>query len=184
MKDRLKKLRKTLGLTQQEFADRIGINRGNVATYETREGNPGASVITLICREFNVNETWLRTGEGEMFNKTLDSIVDQLATEFGLDGFLQSVVSEYLKLDKKQRNTVQNFIFNIVSEIPSDLIPAPAEQAADQEAPARKTVPRGYSSMEELEREVEQEVEQYRQQRLSEKLRELQASSANGSGEG
>ena len=67
MKDRIKELRKTLGLTQQEFADRIGINRGNVATYETREGNPGASVIALICREFNVNETWLRTGEGEIF---------------------------------------------------------------------------------------------------------------------
>lgn len=67
MKRRIKELRKTLGLTQQEFADRLGISRGNIATYETREGNPGNSVINLICREFSVNEVWLRTGDGEMF---------------------------------------------------------------------------------------------------------------------
>ena len=67
LKDRIKKLRKVLDLTQQEFANRLGISRGNIATYETREGSPGSSVISLICREFNVSEKWLRTGEGEMF---------------------------------------------------------------------------------------------------------------------
>lgn len=67
MKERIKKLRKALDLTQQEFADRLGISRGNIATYETRDGSPGSSVISLICREFNVSESWLRTGEGEMF---------------------------------------------------------------------------------------------------------------------
>ena len=66
---RIKKLRKVLDLTQQAFADRLGISRGNIATYETREGSPGNSVIALICREFGVNEAWLRTGEGEMFIK-------------------------------------------------------------------------------------------------------------------
>ena len=79
MKERLKKLRKALDLTQQEFADRIGISRGNIATHETRDGSPGNSVINLICREFNVNETWLRTGAGEMFveapSDTLDALV-------------------------------------------------------------------------------------------------------------
>lgn len=66
---RIKKLRKVLDLTQQAFADRLGISRGNIATYETREGSPGNSVIALICREFGVNEAWLRTGDGEMFIK-------------------------------------------------------------------------------------------------------------------
>lgn len=67
MGERLKELRKALGITQQEFADKIGVVRGNIATYETRKSNPGDAVIALICREFNVNETWLRTGEGDMF---------------------------------------------------------------------------------------------------------------------
>lgn len=64
---RLKELRKALHLTQQDFAFRLGISRNNIATYEIGKSRPGDAVVALICREFNVNETWLRTGEGEMF---------------------------------------------------------------------------------------------------------------------
>lgn len=67
MGERIKQLRKSLRLTQQELADRLQISRSNIATYETGKSNIGEAVIKLICREFNVNETWLRTGEGEMF---------------------------------------------------------------------------------------------------------------------
>ena len=67
MNERIKKLRKILGLTQQEFANRIGIKRNTVATYESGRNEPIDAVIALICREFNVNEQWLRTGEGEIF---------------------------------------------------------------------------------------------------------------------
>ena len=66
MQNRIKQIRKATGLTQQEFADRLGISRSNIATYETREGNISDATIKLICREFRINETWLRTGEGEM----------------------------------------------------------------------------------------------------------------------
>ena len=67
MNERLKKLRKTLDLTQQEFADRIGIARGNIGAYEVGKNAPSDAVISLICREFNVNEDWLRAGTGDMF---------------------------------------------------------------------------------------------------------------------
>lgn len=67
MNERIKKLRKALGLTQQEFADKISISRGALATYEVGRNEPIDAVISLICREFNVSEDWLRTGEGEMF---------------------------------------------------------------------------------------------------------------------
>lgn len=67
MNERLKKLRKALDLTQQEFADRIGTKRNTIAKYETDTNVPSAAVISLICREFNVNEEWLRDGTGEMF---------------------------------------------------------------------------------------------------------------------
>ena len=65
--ERIKKLRKSLGLTQQEFSDRIKVKRNTVATYEMGRSMPSDAAISLICREFNVNETWLRTGEGDMF---------------------------------------------------------------------------------------------------------------------
>lgn len=68
--ERLKKLRKTLDLTQQEFAAKIGSKRNTIAKYETNTNVPSAAVISLICREFNVNEEWLRTGEGDMFLPT------------------------------------------------------------------------------------------------------------------
>ena len=64
--NRFKILRNNLGLTQQEFADRLCIKRGAVANYEIGRNVPSDSVIALICREFNVSEAWLRHGEGEM----------------------------------------------------------------------------------------------------------------------
>lgn len=71
MNERLKKLRKALDLTQQEFADKIGIARGNIGSYEVGKNAISNAVISLICKtDFptgRVNENWLRTGEGEMF---------------------------------------------------------------------------------------------------------------------
>lgn len=69
MKERIKQLRSTLNKTQQQFANQLKISRNNVACYETGKNTPSDAVVSLICREFNVNETWLRTGEGEMFVK-------------------------------------------------------------------------------------------------------------------
>lgn len=66
MKERLVTLRKSLGFSQQEFADKLNIKRGTIANYECGRNEPIDAVINLICREFNVNEKWLRSGEGEM----------------------------------------------------------------------------------------------------------------------
>lgn len=77
IKDRIKTLRKALGLTQQEFADKIGIKRGAVANYELGRNEPIDAVLSLICREFHVDENWLRTGEGEMFVRL--SLEEELA---------------------------------------------------------------------------------------------------------
>jgi transcriptional regulator with XRE-family HTH domain len=65
VKDRIKQLRKELGLTQQEFADKLGVKRNTVAMYEMGKTTPSEAVIISICREFNVNEEWLREGIGE-----------------------------------------------------------------------------------------------------------------------
>ena len=80
MNERIKKLRKALDLTQQEFADRIGVKRNTIATYEIGRNTPLDAVITSICKTYNVSETWLRTGEGEMFVQ--QSADDELAQVF------------------------------------------------------------------------------------------------------
>lgn len=66
---RTKELRKALGLTQQEFADRLGIKRATVSKYDIDATDPSDAVISLICREFNVREAWLRDGTGEMLEQ-------------------------------------------------------------------------------------------------------------------
>ncbi len=69
MHERIKELRNTLHLTQQQFADKLSIKRNTVATYEMGRSKPLDSAISLICNVFDVNEQWLRTGEGDMFIK-------------------------------------------------------------------------------------------------------------------
>ena len=59
-------------MTQQEFADSIGIKRSTMATYESGRNEPIDAVISLICRQHGVNEKWLRSGEGEMFEELTD----------------------------------------------------------------------------------------------------------------
>lgn len=81
MQRRIKQLRKSLGLTQQKFADALGVKPNTISQYESGRNEPIDAVISLICREFNVNETWLRTGEGEMFLQL--SRQEELAAFFG-----------------------------------------------------------------------------------------------------
>lgn len=67
MNSRIKMIRERVDLTQDAFGKRIGSARNTIANYENGNRTPSNAVITSICREFNVNETWLRTGTGEMF---------------------------------------------------------------------------------------------------------------------
>lgn len=67
MNERIRKLRKHLDLTQREFGERLGIKGTTIANYELGRNEPLDAVLSLICREFNVNEEWLRNGTGEMF---------------------------------------------------------------------------------------------------------------------
>lgn len=91
MKDRIRDLRKALQMTQQEFAAKIGASRNSIASYETGARVPLDSVLTLISRTFNVNETWLRTGEGAMFNQvTRDERVAEFVGE-ALNGKSDSI---------------------------------------------------------------------------------------------
>lgn len=69
MHNRLKELRTQLKMTQNEFANKLGTGRNNIAKYETGVNEPSNAVVSLICRQFDVNEEWLRTGKGDMYVK-------------------------------------------------------------------------------------------------------------------
>lgn len=94
LKDRLKQLRKTLGLTQQAFADKLGVKRNTVGQWECGINPLTDQTIFSICREFDVNKEWLRTGKGEMF--VIRSDEEEIAA------FLGDVLSEEGETYKKQ----------------------------------------------------------------------------------
>lgn len=117
MNERLKKLRKALDLTQQEFADRIGIKRNSFANYETGRNTPIDAIIVSICKEFNVNENWLRTGEGEMFielsySDEIAQFVGQLMKEED-DSFKKRLISGLATLDENGWKVLEDFLDSI-----------------------------------------------------------------------
>lgn len=69
MKERIRKLRKELGLNQTDFGSKIGVKQGTIAGYENGSRQPIDAVISAICKEWNVSENWLRNGTGEMHDK-------------------------------------------------------------------------------------------------------------------
>lgn len=120
MEERIKQLRKHLDLTQQEFADRIGIKRNTIANYESGRNEPIDSVISLICREFNVNEGWLRKGEGEMFAPAPTSALEALAQERGLTRREYIVLEKLLLLRPEVRHELIDCLVGIAAAINSE----------------------------------------------------------------
>lgn len=68
MNERVKQLREALGLSQEALGARVGVTRGSISRLESGTNNVTPAMVISLCREFNVNEEWLRHGTGEMFN--------------------------------------------------------------------------------------------------------------------
>ncbi len=99
LNERIKKLRKVLDLTQQEFGEKLGIKRNTIATYESGRNEPIDAVVSLMCKEFNVNEEWLRNGTGEMFRAEPTDELDALSVRYGLKH------KDYVFIEKLLKNT-------------------------------------------------------------------------------
>lgn len=115
MNNRLKQLRNELGLTLEKFGEHLGVTKTTISRLEKGERNVTEQMFVSICREFNVNELWLRTGKGEMFNSVPNSTMEQLRNEFHLDDFSFNLVYEYLKLPEEKRNVVRELFQNAIT---------------------------------------------------------------------
>lgn len=113
MKDRIRQLRKNLGLNQTDFGERIGIKQGTVTGYETGSRTPTDAVILSICREFDVNEEWLRTGVGEMFIEfPEEDEYFKAATMISKEGDKDAMdfLVNYWKLDPASKELARKFL--------------------------------------------------------------------------
>lgn len=105
MNERIKALRKQLGLTQADFGTRIGVKANTITNYETGLRTPSDAVILSICREFGVSEIWLRTGAAEMFDPL--SRDEKIAAFLGTvmheeDSYKKRFIAMLSKLDEKE----------------------------------------------------------------------------------
>lgn len=109
--ERVKQLRQTLNLSGEKFGERLGVKRAAISKMETATVGVTEQTIKSICREFNVNEEWLRTGNGEMFAETVDEYINK----FNLDELERKIVTTYLSLNDEQRATIKEYIKKLTS---------------------------------------------------------------------
>lgn len=117
MNERISQVRKSAGLTQEKFASRIGLTRNFVWMIEKGERIPSDRTIADICREFNVSEVWLRTGEGEMFvDLGEDAELTQVLAEIQVsdDDTIKDMLVAYWSLDEKEKAAIRKLIDGIV----------------------------------------------------------------------
>ena len=110
MNTRLKELRKHLNLSQKSFAQKIGITDSGLSNLESGKRNLTEQTIISICREFNVNRSWLVEGVGDMFTDIPKTALDELAKQFELSETEKELVSDFCTLPKEQRAFVLNFL--------------------------------------------------------------------------
>lgn len=117
MNERIKELRKTLGLTLEKFGEHIGLKKSAMSLIENGKNNITEQVFKSICREFNVNEEWLRTGEGDMFleldrHKEIADFTLQLLKEED-DSFKNRLISVLANLTIDEWELLENIAKNI-----------------------------------------------------------------------
>lgn len=114
MNKRIKLLRTKLNLSMEKFGNRIGLTRSAISKIESGS-NPSDQTIISICREFNVREEWLRTGNGEMFLDLTEDEFSKAAAMLSKDPFVRSLIIKYWKLDEDNRKLFREFI-NMLSD--------------------------------------------------------------------
>ena len=117
MNERIRELRETLKKSQDEFAKELELSRNYISLVENGQRNLSSQSIKLLCSIHNVNEEWLRTGNGEMFQPITKN--DEISKLFGEvlkennDDFKRRLISALSKLDDVGWEKLENLIDNI-----------------------------------------------------------------------
>lgn len=158
---RIKEIRKHIGLTQKEFGEKIGLKPTAIGQMENADRNVTERTIILICSEFNVNEKWLRTGEGAMFNESDTFSLDEYIKQNNLTELESEILQGYMQLDKDVRQNLMSSLKALFNKI---------EPLKDSKADAPSNDP----TIEELE-------EEYKKRR-SKSVSETDTPASNGTG--
>ncbi len=139
MNERIKQLRKELGLTLDKFGEKIGVGKTAISKIENGDRSVTDQMFKSICREFNVREEWLRNGEGEMFvqmnrdERVADIVKKALASD---DEFVINTFTALGQLTPAEWDLVKKFINTIKGDTP----PA-TSSSGSASAPAKSDKP-------------------------------------------
>lgn len=106
--ERIKTIRKTLGLTLEKFGEKLGVTKVAISNIEKENRNLTEQMALAICREYNVSYDFLMTGEGEMFDNLPQTILDELCLQYDLDEYDRFLIELYISLPAELRAAAKN----------------------------------------------------------------------------
>ena len=116
--ERVKEIRKALGLTLEKFGEKVGVGKTAISNIEKGNRNLTEQMIKSICREFNVNEEWLRTGTGEMFvSLTRNELIADFMTDLlkeEEESFRKRLIEAFAGLDSSDWEDLERIAMKII----------------------------------------------------------------------
>lgn len=118
LNERIKEFRKVLGLSREEFANKLGLkSRGKIENIELGRTSPDEPFLDLICKTYNINPEWLRTGQGEMFielskDEQIEDFIGELLSDEE-DSFKRRLISGLAALDENGWTVLEKFLDSI-----------------------------------------------------------------------
>lgn len=106
--ERVKKVRKELGITLEKFGEKLGVTRAAISNIERGSRGLTDQMQKAICREFNVSEEWLRDGVGSMFVEPDTFSLDDFAKSRGMTDLEKEIIKTYFEIDPDIRKIVLN----------------------------------------------------------------------------
>lgn len=117
LEGRLYAIRKNKKLNQEEFGKRIGVTRSAICNYEGGTRPIGEQVILAVCREFKVNEIWMRHGVGKPYNHPVDGVINQLIEEYQCSKFEGDFLKTYFQMDDNERLIFIKCIYQFIAPL-------------------------------------------------------------------
>lgn len=117
---KVKEIRKTLNLTMEKFGEKLGVGKTAISKIEKNERNLTEQMTKAICREYNVNEEWLKNGCGEMFIQTPNDELEALAKKYNLSNGACILIDKFVKMKESDREVLLNFFSELSSLLTTD----------------------------------------------------------------
>lgn len=110
--ERIREVRKALGLTLEKFGDKLGVKKNTLSALERGVNGLTDQMAKSICREYNVSYDYLIYGEGDPFDDLPQTILDELCIQYELDDIDRQIIDLYISLPKELRNKVKAYVLD------------------------------------------------------------------------